>query len=211
VTDATREDAPPDVEAACREIEALGVRTRLEAFVFWTAVTAQAAFVLAENGDEKAKDMFTHVAGLLEQVRSLLSHDPDPDRARELLERAEAGMTELTGYMVARQREFWPDKADEVEKADAERVDQLVKAAPPIVAARIQARRNRIDAATRRHTAGVSLVPVLLDRAHTVAREVRPRRRDGRASTGERSPPRLRPGSADSDDDLPDLAPPEAA
>jgi hypothetical protein len=190
---------------AAAEAGVVGMRLRLDAFLRATAVTAHAALQLAESGDPEAAHLLTEATALLEQTRALL--DDDPDRARELLQQAETVMTELAVYVLARQRELWPELAAEAEREDAERFDRLVDGAPPRVAARLQARRDLIAAATRRHDlSAVPLVPVLLGRARAAAREGRPRRRDAQRTTGERSPPRR---SSDPDDaDPPDVAPP---
>jgi hypothetical protein len=74
-----------------------------------------------------------------------------------------------------------------------------------------RADRQQWDTAARAHartSRAPALMPVLLHRARTTAREARPRRRDGQRATGERSPPRRSP---DPDDDPHDVDPPAEA
>jgi hypothetical protein len=175
----------------------LRLRLRLDAFLRATAATAQAALELAANGDKHAEHQVREAAGLLEHARALL--DGDPAAARERLEQAETVMTDLAGYLIARQRELWPEQAAEAEREDEARFERLVRSAPAPVGARLRARRGLIAAATRRYD--VQIVPVLLCRVRQAAREVRPRRQDGRGPAGDRAPPR-RPSDPDGEDDV---------
>jgi hypothetical protein len=114
----------------------LRLRLRLDAFLRATAATAQAALELAANGDKHAEHQVREAAGLLEHARALL--DGDPAAARERLEQAETVMTDLAGYLIARQRELWPEQAAEAEREDEARFERLVRSAPAPVGARLR-------------------------------------------------------------------------